>query len=296
MTKKKLLLTIACLLALGAIERTYYLQNGGFRLSKLISKQPSVTSHPPAEIDALLDQPFHYVGSGGTSFVFLGEDGQTILKLFKHQHLVFNSIFLRVAFPGIFDVWRLKAILNKEQKNRHKRQEFLFASCALAEGSLKEETGLIHLCLHPNPHFKRDIKLIDAWGIPHHFDLSRTEFALQKRVDPFLPSLCKLLKNGQKEEVRLAIDALLDQMRRRCQMGIADRDPNLLINFGLIDGKAIEFDLGSYYSKPELSTPFATRKELFLSTHLLQKWLEKDSPDLLDYLLKQIVKADAIFP
>jgi len=158
----------------------------------------------------------------------------------------------------------------------------------LAERFLKEETGLIYLCLHPNIHFSKQVKLIDAWGISHSLDLSRTEFALQQKAELFFTRLDKLVHN--REGMKLAIDALLDQISWRCASGIGDRDPNLLINFGFVGNRAIEVDLGSYYLQPELAFPLAMRRELFLSTHLLQKWLEKHCPDLLDYLLDSIAK------
>jgi hypothetical protein len=81
---------------------------------------------------------------------------------------------------------------------------------------------------------------------------------------------------------------LFSQILCRCRKAIGDRDPNLRINFGYIDGQAVEFDLGSYYSKPELSSPFLAGRELFFTTYKLQKWLENHSPDLLNYFLESL--------
>lgn len=273
------------------LERLYYRQNGGFSLAKITSSlTPKAASFSPqvlTEVDSLLNQPFHFFDSGGTSFVFLGEDNTTMLKLFKHHHLAANRLFLRLRFPGALDTWRIAKILQKEKKHGHKRQAFFFNSCALAEQSLKEETGLLFLCLHPDTHFSRQVRLIDAWGISHPFDLSRTEFALQKRAEPFFSFLEKLLPN--KELAQNAIDALVELIHARCAKGIGDRDPNLLINFGFIEGKAVEFDLGSYFIKEDLKSPFATAQEVFFVTHTLREWLQKYSPDLLDYLLNRLI-------
>ncbi|MBI2812051.1 MAG: hypothetical protein HYX67_14640 [Candidatus Melainabacteria bacterium] len=283
--KKTLFYTLALVAVLIGIERCYSYQNGGFRTAKLLSKQPPLYAAPPENVDPLLEQSFRFLGSGGTSFVFLGEDGKTVLKLFKHQHLTFDTFLFRIVLPGISDAWRLRSILQKEKRNLHKRQDFLFKSCNLAYTALKEETGLIYLCLQPNPHFNRVIKLIDTWGISHSFNLGMTEFALQKKVDLFFPHLTALKPEKRKE----AIDAVLAQINARCQKGIGDRDPNLAINFGFIEGKAVELDIGSYYLNPALKNPLNTRKELFLCTLQLQKWLEKHSPDLLDYVLERII-------
>jgi len=289
MKYKPFLFATICVAALLAIERVYSFQNGGFRSSKLISNLPSHLSPPPAEMESLLNQSFCFFGSGGTSFVFLGEDGKTILKLFKHQHLLQKNPLLRITLPGIMDGMRINKILSKQRKNSHKHQSFFFNSCRLA-CELKEETGLIYLCLQPNSHFAEPIKLIDSWGFIHRIDLCKTEFAIQKRADLFFPYLENLLKLGRKKEIKLAIDALIRQIQTRCRKGIGDRDPNLLINFGFIEGKAIEFDLGSYFLKPSLQNPLAEARELFFSTQLLQKWLKKHCPELLDYFLASIFR------
>ena len=259
---------VACMIALLAIERLHSYQNGGFRASKLVSSLPSILSTPSEEVDALLDQPFRYFGKGGTCLVFLGADGKTVLKLFKHQHLFSKSALFHIALPGVADFWRVQKIAEDQKRHAHKRCDFFLGSCAMAYASLKEETGLIYLCPTPNPHFKTRVRLIDSWGFVHSINLETTEFALQKRADLFFPYLENLLKTQQKEKCKLAIDSLAALIEQRCSLGIGDRDPNLLINFGFIDGKAIEFDLGSYFPDPRLKNSCAKAKELFSRVRL----------------------------
>jgi hypothetical protein len=267
------------------LERLYYFQNRGFRLSKLTSPQAQVDIAPSPEIDAMLDQNFRWIGGGGTSYVFLGDDGKTVLKLFKYHQLYFKHVLTRVCFPGVADGWRLKTILQREKKHAHKRYPSFFTSCAIVSSDFREETGLIYLCLQPNRHFNKEVQLIDAWGIPHTLNLSRTGFALQKKAELLFPYLEKLL---EKEDGRRAIDALVWLVLRRCEKGIGDRDPNLLTNFGFAEERAVEFDLGSYYYDDSLKSPLCAARELFFTTVMLQKWLEKHSPQLLDYLLDTI--------
>lgn len=286
--RRKWYITGACLLLLLGVERLYYFQNGGFRSSKLISDLPSECNPPPEGIKELLDQPFHFLGRGGTSFAFLGEDGKTVLKLFKHQHLFPKNPLFRLKLPGISDRFRIDRIVATQKKKAHKHHSFFLKSCSLAYTALQEETGLLYLSLRPNTSFDQSIKLIDRWGFVHRVNLSQTEFALQKKADLFLPHLEALLKTGKQEECKLALDSLLNQIARRCHQGIGDRDSNLLINFGFVEGAAVEFDLGSYFVNRALKNPAMQKRELFISTYDLQKWLEKHSPDLLDYLLKRI--------
>lgn len=280
---------IVLVLSLISVERIYYLQHRGFRISKIISPQPSIHIPPPESIDSLLDQPFYYLGGGGTSFAFLGKDGKTVLKLFKQHHLFYKNFLLYLTFPGFSDAWRIKKILSREEKHRHKRHPFFFASCQLAFQELKQETGLIYLCLQPNLHFNRQIKLIDAWGIPHNLNLSQTGFALQKKAQLLFPYLKELMSQGNNEEAKKAIYSLVCQILYRCEKQIGDRDPNLEINFGFIEAKAIEFDLGSFYLDPLINTPNQSNKELLIKTIDLQIWLRKHSPDLLDYLVELLL-------
>lgn len=291
MKKKRILIAIlSCLSLFFGIERLYYRYNGGFSIAKITSKQPHVeTPIPPLllkKIDPLLHQPFHFLSYGGTSFVFLGEDGKTILKLFKHHHFQNDHPLLRLHLPGASDRWRLEKILKREKKHLHKRQSFFFNSCQLADEHLQNETGLIFLSLQPNAQFKENIQLIDTWGFSHYLDLSRTEFALQHKAEPFFTYLEKQLHD--KEQAKVAIDSLIAQILHRCSCGIGNRDPNLASNFGFHEGKAIELDLGSYFAKPQLKDPLAKASELFFSTYALQRWLEIHAPDLLEYLINQI--------
>lgn len=290
MKKRILIAALALLTVLIAVERTYHWQNRGFRISKLLSAEQSVDSPPPEGVDTLLDQSFRYLGAGGTSFVFLGEDGKTVLKVFKHHQLFFKHPLWHIAFSGAADAWRIRKILFREKEHRHKRHLFFFNSCALAFEKLKEETGLIYFCQRPNRHFSREITLYDAWGISHRFNLSQTEFALQKKATLLFPYLKEHIQLGRFDAARQSIDAFISLIVLRCKKGIGDHDPNLRINFGFIDKKAIEFDLGSYYSEPSLNTPFKAAKEAFFTTMALQKWLEAESPELLNYLLGKIAK------
>jgi hypothetical protein len=291
MKKKWIFIICICTLAI-AIERFYYKQNGGFRVAKVLSSSPSIDTpltEEKMQAYALLDQPFHFLSCGGTSFVFLGEDGKTVLKLFKHQHLNARHFFSKFRFPGVFDACRVLKIQKLEKRHLHKRKPFFFKSCTIAYEQLKQETGLIFLTLQPDTHFKRRVKLIDAWGIPHYLDLSRTEFALQKKAELLFPFL--QAKIHDKEQSQAVLDSLITLIRNRCKKEIGDRDPNLQINFGVIDGKAVEFDLGSYFINPELKSPFAAARELFFSTFYLKQWLKTHAPELLEYFNTQIANA-----
>src|SRR5690242_7329585 len=72
-----------------------YSQTRGFRLYSILSDLPNdprwevppLSDRDQKKIDALLNQEFTFLGSGGWSFAFLGEDQKTVLKFFNHTHL-----------------------------------------------------------------------------------------------------------------------------------------------------------------------------------------------------------------
>lgn len=291
---RKLMISLLGILLVGiGLERLYAYQHGGFSLNKVLSKLENTESEwLPSDIDSLLHQSFRYIGSGGTCFAFLGQDGKTVLKLFKHQHLSPRSLFYKFPFPLPLERMRLAQILKKENEQQHKRLPFLFNSCALAHRHLQQETGILYLCLKKNPLNPHVLTLIDRWGFSHQLPLSQTEFALQKKAIPLFSHLQQLLNVGKINECKTALNALLSQIAQRARKGIADRDPNLCINFGYCEARAIEFDIGSFFSASPF-TPFSLARELFFCTHTLQKWLEKESPELLHYLHEQIYKIAA---
>jgi hypothetical protein len=223
------------------------------------------------------------LSSGGTSFAFLGADGSTVLKLFKHQHLTSESWLFNIRLPH--DVPRIQKIIKRESQLHHKRTPFFFTSCTLAYRELKDETGILFLPLHKDPRFHKRIRLIDRLGYALEVDLSQTEFALQRRATPLFDHLKSLLDEDRLLDAKQAIQSLIHLLEKRCRKGIADRDPHLSLNFGYVDGQVIEFDIGSFSSHPLLAHEAAVKKELFFATYELRQWLEKRSPELLKEIL-----------
>src|SRR5438445_301873 len=82
----KLLLFVA--LFIGA-ERFCHKQTRGFALSNIFPKEELEWPEQEIsqEIKTLLSQPFTFLESGLECYAFVGEDGETVLKLFKHHHL-----------------------------------------------------------------------------------------------------------------------------------------------------------------------------------------------------------------
>src|SRR5579872_3145415 len=94
---KKIILFVACFVGLSFFCES---QTKGFRLQEILSDIPN---NPAWDVDPLsideqrevvdnLSQKFRYLGSGNQSHAFLGEDGKTVLKFFRHNDLSLMKI------------------------------------------------------------------------------------------------------------------------------------------------------------------------------------------------------------
>ena len=237
-----------------------YTRVGAFTPAQIIS---DIENDPqwetaPMENEHILKQTFYYMGSGDQSYAFLGEDGKTVLKLFKH--------------------------LDKKGK---KPLEAIFKSCKIAYEELQEETGLLYLHLNKTPTFF--VKIVDKLGISHYLDINATEYALQKKADNLIfPTLLALYRKGDLEKVKTHIKNLFHLIENRSLKGIGDRDTALRRNFGYLAGKSINIDIGSFFHDETLKTPAKIHEEIKSKTTRLYRWLKKHAPDLVPFYEQEL--------
>ncbi len=284
---------MVALLLIG-VERFCFRQTAGFRESKILSSLPSdprwalpiLSVEKRKEIQALLDQPYSYIGHGGTCYCFESKDKKNILKFLKHQHMNPVHWSEKIPLPEALVPLRQKHVLAWKEKLAHKQPEFLFTSFLIAYQELKEETGLIHIQINKDDPFTQEVTLYDKIGAKHSISLKDTEFVLQKKAELLFPHLGALTKTHATEEIKQSIHSIIALLLKRYEKGISDRDPNLLINFGFIEGTAIEIDIGSFTKREKDPTHFL--QDLYTDTEQLKGWLEKNSPSLTDYLDQEI--------
>lgn len=290
--KKYVKYTLFFLLAVG-VERFCYQQTAGFRESKILSTldheekwdTEPLTEEKKGQLNAILDQPFYYAGHGGTSYCFASKDGNYVIKFFKHQHLKEDSWISKVTLPSFLEERRQKFLKKKEKEKTHKRRDFLFTSFLLAGERIPEETGIIHLQLNKSKDFARTLTLYDKIGVQHKIPLDQTEFVLQRKAEMIFPYLYRLIDAKQTDEAKRAIDSLFVNLQTRCSKGLADRDPHLSINFGYIDGKAVEIDIGSF-SIDEGLQDRTRQKEVIsvIAKSLTKKLSAKSAHELEEYV------------
>lgn len=273
---KKLLLFVALFIL---TERFCHKQTEGFRLNKIASHlEPRVewrAEAPSPFVKEQLKQSYRFLGSGGQCYAFLSEDGKSVLKFFKHHHM--RPLPFRI-----------------QEVARSARLESFFSSLKIAHDHLHEETGLLFLQLNPGNHFEKPLTLIDPIGNAHTVDLNQVTFALQKRAELFVPTLKKQLLEGNIEEFKQSVCSLLDLIVERTSKQVADCDPILKRNMGLLNGKALQIDLGSFTLDPGLKDPLSKKRTLFFETRKMRQLIKKRAPELLPFFDLQLERRFAM--
>ncbi len=239
---KKLILFLACLIAL---ERFCHQQTEGFQIYK-------ITSPPVFE---WREEPLSL------------EQHQEIGKILDQPFQFIGSGHQSYAFESADGLTVLKFL----KHTRKKRLSKLFSSCRLAYEQGKEEAGLLYAHLQPKTVWNKKVEIIDKIGIHHQIEIDQTTFLLQKKADLFCSNL------NEK-----TIQAFIDHIKTRTERGIANLDAMVERNYGIVEGKVIDIDIGSFIP---LKGPRV--RQIFYELLPLRAYLQQNNPNLLDYFDEQ---------
>ncbi len=281
------------LLAIG-VQRFCHRQTDGFALYKVqssLSYNPdwdiSISDQDLARVRLVLNQPFYYLGKGAQCYVFVSQDDQYVLKLFRLYHLRPPFWITSLRFPFSLENYRLKKIAAKEHELAKD-----FESYKIAYKDLKEETGLLFEHLNKTTSLGISIDLYDKIGVHHRLDLDSTEFLLQKKASLFYPSLEAWIQEGNLQQAQEVLSDLVAYLAARAQKGIFDKDPDINTNFGICQGKLIQIDVGRFRKDPSRKNPSTYREDIIRITDHLHQWLEEKEPSLDRHLQQEINNLD----
>lgn len=268
-------------------------QTKGFRPYLILSDLPNdprwevppLSAEEQKQINALLDQPFTFLGSGGWCFAFLGQDQKTVLKFYRHNHLRPKFILRDFSFGKLLFQSSTCA------SNTPYFQEFCFKSCTLLYKEARERTGLLYVHLNKTDGLHNPVTLIDNIGIKHMIDLDKTEFLVQKRADLLIPHLHRLAKEKKIDEAHRCLDDMIACLLTLFKRGIRDLDHSLRNNFGYTEEGAVTLDLSSYGFDDTLKNPGDYRKELVVKMRRLSRYLDHNHPDLSRYFEERLSRA-----
>lgn len=227
------------------------------------------------EVLTALDQKFSYLGCGGQCFAFASEDGNYVIKFFKHKIRAPYSFFLKMALPGPLEKKRLGK-LNKALYKLHRD----FNSYKIAYEDLQDETGLLYIHLNKGTSLNQKVTIIDKIGIAHQIPLDEVEFVVQKRGQLAYSYIENLMEQGDDLGARAALHSILDIIICRCKKGVYDEDAKIHRNLGFVGAKPIFIDVGRFTRDPERTQPLVYKNDVRIITKRLRAWLEESHPQL----------------
>lgn len=269
-----------CFLIFGAIGLFCHRQTAGFSLGNMrsnVSYHPEwVTESVSEQACTILKHSFSYLGKGKQSFAFVSDDGQYVLKLFRHD---------RISRHFWLDNWPCPAFLQNYRKEKLEKRELRLhrnlGGYKLAFDVLKEESGLLFVHLNQTENLLPQVVLYDKIGIRHLLNLDQMTFVLQKRANLLYPTIDKLLKEGQIEKARSLVRKIGKLLLLRCQKGVVDEDPGIHKNLGILGEEPIFIDLGSFEKYSDISNAPTYRENLLFATEKFKLWLQEKHPAFL---------------
>jgi hypothetical protein len=234
------------LIVFNTLEHECHKITRGFSLGRIQFKQEKIQHASPDQTTlSILNQPFHYYSNGNQCFVFLSEDGQYMLKFFKYIHPPMPEWTVKVPLLNRFKLFR-QARIDKTARKRDRD----FAGYQLALDHLRDETGLLHLHLHPSQNVYPTITIRDKLNITHQLNLNQTPFVLQKRAVRAVQQFALWLDNNEHEKVRQGISSLIQLYIHRQSKHIQDNDANFYSNSGFVGDTPIFIDPGHFVLDP----------------------------------------------
>ena len=287
--------TVVCVVLCARIA--YYAMTQGFSLSRIeapVSFPNNLSVPPPSEatlqkLSSIAHQQFRYLKKGSQAYAFVSEDGLYVLKLFKLHHLQ-NANWL-LSIPALGPVQRYRDSLIER---RNYRINLTLNSYKIAAERLPSECALVYAQIMPSSSYSLPTVIRDAIGRTYEIDLARHGFALQRHCDLVIPCFEQWIRNHDLEKGKEAIDSLVALIAQRASKGIQDTDPDLHKNAGLINGRAIFIDIGSFYESPALSQKEEMKTHLKkVFSHFLS-WLVHRSPELADHLTQRLENPQSV--
>ena len=206
--------------------------------------------HAKKQAAEILNQKFTYLNHSGQMTVYQSQDQKYVLKFFNPRSVIKKSWFQQ--FPKLRRLNSLKWIANTYFSKKERMQRF-FLRYEMAYQDLRDETGLVYVHLDPSTCLSKNVDVVDKEGNLHRIALDAYPFVLQKKVELTMHHLGRLLKNGDVEGAQKSVEQIYDLFLTRTQKGYTDRLQTLYKNYGFIDGRAVQLDIGRIRKDPELA-------------------------------------------
>ena len=245
------------------------------------------TEEKPDFLPALLQQKYTYLGKGMQAFVFVSEDGEHVLKVFKPLFPKYTFHFLgkpyNIRISKIPFAQAVFALFHKEEIIKQKEKDFQSYTNSFA--FLKEETGLEYLHLAKTKDLKTTLQISDKIGAIHTLDLDETCFLLQKRTDLLYPTLFSYIQQNDLSKAKNLLDSFVQLAFTLWEKRVIN-PTTVEKNFGYLDAKVLLIDTGRVFKE---ENPLSL-KQIDNTVHHMKKWLKTKNPLLSQYLEELLEK------
>lgn len=241
-----------------------------------------LSSEEEAEVKNALNQKYTYFGCGGQAYVFFSQDGNYVLKFFKQHHFQKPTYLNWIPF--------ITRYRERKYEKRKKRLSLDYHSYKMGFEELPEETAILYPHLNPSSHLNQCVTLVDKLHIEHQINLDQTDFLLQRRARLVTTTIEQQMAVQNVAAAKETISKVLQLVLTRCQKGFGDRDPNILTNCGILNGKAIKIDVGRFTHDPRMSHPLLFKPELYRIVRPFRLWLQPRYPELVEYLENELIR------
>ncbi len=265
---------------------------GDFSENKLLTPSSANSSWSQIEgnqIDlSTFDQKYRYLGKGKQAHVFISEDGEHVLKLFRQfSPLISINFFGKSVILSISKIPFASFLFSFFwQKEGIEKRQLDFISYVNSFNLLKKETRLEYLHLAKTDCLKRKIHLYDKIGVLHQIDLDSTCFLVQKKTDLLYPTLTSLLKQKKEEEAKKLLEKFALLCLQLTKKGIIN-PTTIEQNYGYLQGDPILIDVGRVLTKDDLQQEVKPPiEQIYHTAHHMKKWLQIKDPLLCQYFEK----------
>lgn len=155
---------------------------------------------------------------------------------------------------------------------------------------MQDKTGLLYIHLEPTSNLPNSLTIIDNIHICHTIDPNHTGFLIQKRATLVYPALKGYFEHHDTQSAKRAISQLIELFFWKWRNKIADNDPLIRTNYGLVDGKVIQIDVGPL-SRQAIPPNVEQQKQKILHiTASLKYWLNENAPELIPMLDQELLQ------
>lgn len=176
------------------------------------------------------------------------------------------------------------------QKNLSRREAFLLESFRVSYEELRDQTALLALHLGKSEDRGEKIRIVDRIGRSYEMPLHNTAFILQRKKPILMAEFQKALREGSRDRAEQMLEAFLQVIVDRAKLGILNKDPSFLRNFGFDGKSAFQIDIGSFYRVKGISGRIAYEKSIRETVGPVREWLasvDREMAESFDQMLER---------